>query len=187
MKKKIVFLILGLIFSAHAISAQQPESIDVKSYTIYKEANWTDAQFTLTATNSSGATVTYSGTGNYTIGSLMSCSPCNMPNTFSSNGFFSAVSFNWAFDSPVQFQIASVESAPIVLRPTVLRKKQRFNVDGAVAIRGRIEIRTPGGITAVDNDVNLTGNYSAEFLQNYFLDGRRVQYSKINYNLTRTQ
>jgi hypothetical protein len=188
MKKKMFFLTLALLLSTQMISAQQPEVIDVKTYTIYKEFSWSSAHFVMTAENSSGSLVTYSGTGNYTIGSLMNCSPCNMPNTFSSNGFFSesfGVSYNWAFDSPVQFRITSVEAEPIVLRPTILRKKRRFNVDGSVSVRGKIEIRAPGTILAVDNDVNLAGTYSAQFTPLNFLDGRKIQYTKINYTLNK--
>ena len=186
MKKRLVFLILGLLFSAQMISAQQPEVIDVKSYTIYKEANWTSAQFNMTAVNSSGSPVSYGGTGNYVIPALMSCSPCNLPNAFNTNGFFSSgagVSFNWAFDSPVQLIVTSVETEPIVLRPTISRKKQRIKTSGAVSVRGRLEIRSPAGLLAVDNDVNLAGTYSTEFIPLISLPGRKIMYTSISYTL----
>lgn len=190
MKKKIGFFTLALLFLTQMISAQQPETIDVKTYTIYKEANWTSAYFVLTAVNSSGETVTYSGAGNYIAYPMMSCSPCNMPNTFSSNGFFSesfGVSYNWAFDSSARLYVTSVETEPIVLSPTILRKRQKITKEGAVSVRGRFEVNVPGRIVAFDNDVNLTGTYSATFNQVNYLPGRKIFYTGISYNLKQAQ
>lgn len=188
MKIKVIFLILGLLFSAQMIRAQ-PEVIDVQSYEIHKKVYWTVAKFVMKARDSSGSLVEYVGTGNYLVSPLMSCNPCNLPNVFSSNGFFTepfGVTFVAGFDTPVQFHVTEVEAAPIVLRPTILRKKQLIVREGAVNVKGRIEVREQNTIIAVDNDVYLTGTYSAEFKPVNNADGRKISFAIINYYLSQT-
>lgn len=189
MKIKAFFLILGLLFSPTAVRAQ-PEVIDVKTYEIHKKIYWTVAKFVMTARDSSGTLVEYVGTGNYTVAPLMSCNSCSLPNVFSSNGFFTepfGVKFIAGFDTPVEFHVTSIEAEPIVLRPTILRKKSLIVREGAVSVKGRIEVKSAGVTIAVDNSVDLAGTYSAEFVPLSNADGRKIQFTIINYSLSQTQ
>lgn len=189
MKIKAFFIILGLLFLTSTIRAQ-PEVIDVISYEIHKKVYWTVAKFVVKARDSSGTLVEYVGTGNYTVNPLMNCNPCNLPNVFSSNGFFTepfGVKFIHGFDTPVEFHVTSIETEPIVLRPTILRKKQLIIREGAVSVKGRIEIKSADVTIAVDNSVDLAGTYSTEFTPLINADGRKIQFAIINYYLSQTQ
>lgn len=189
MKMKAIFFILGLLFSAQAICAQ-PEVIDVTSYEIHKKVYWTVAKFVMKARDSSGSIVEFVGTGNYMVSPLMSCNPCNMPNVFTSNGFFTepfGVRFIAGFETPVEFHVTSIEAEPIILRPTILRKKPLIVREGAVSVKGRIEVKSAGVTIAVDNSVDLAGTYSTEFTPVNNADGRKVSFAIINYFLTQTQ
>lgn len=186
MKKKIIFLALAYLLSAHIADAQKPEIIDVQSYEINRRVHWTTAKFIMKARNSNGQIVEYIGTGNYVVSPLLSCNPCNLPNTFSSNGFFSlpfGFRFIAGFDTPVDFHVTDVSAEPIILHPTILRKRQLIVRKGAVTVKGRIEVWSSGMLLAVDNSIDLSGSYSAEFVPVNNADGRKVAFSIISYTL----
>jgi hypothetical protein len=189
MKNRIIFFFCALLLSAQAFSAQAPQVIDVQSYEINKKVYWTVAKYIMLARDSSGAPIEFVGTGNYTVSPLMSCDPCSLPNVFSSNGFFTepyGFSFTAGFDTPVRFIVSEVDTEPIELRPTVLRKRRVIAREGAVRVKGRVEVRAGDTIVAVDNDVYLTGTYAAEFAAQNALDGRKIQFAIISYNLRQT-
>lgn len=168
------------------MAAQTPEAIDVQSCEINKRVHWTVAKYVMNARDASGALVEFVGTGNYTVSPLMSCNPCSLPSLFDSNGFFTepfGFSFVAAFDTPVRFYVTSVETEPIVLRPTILRKQRIINREGAVSVKGRVEVRAGDKVIAVDDTVELRGTYAAEFAQQNALDGRKMQFAIISYYL----
>jgi len=189
--KLFSFVILAATFLVGNFSAkaQQPVQIDVKSLTLFFQRSSSDGQFSMRTVNSSQTEVIYGGRGSYSL-PLFNCVPCHLPNSFSSNGFQrfltneqQGFAFLWGFDKLVYFYVSEVKSDLIVLRPTIRRKPQFFTLNGATEIRGRVEIRDTNGIVAVDNDVVLEGSYAVRFLNNNFLDGRKVEFSQINYTL----
>jgi hypothetical protein len=187
-KSKIYSLLIlaaAFWFSNFTVKAQQHSPIDIKSLTLSFKRNSTEGQFSLRAINSSQNEVVYAGQGGYSL-PLFNCVPCNLPNSFNSNGFQrgSGFQFSWGFDKLVYFYVSEVKSDVIVLRPTVRRKPRLFSFSGRTEIHGRVEIRdNTNTIVAFDNEVKLEGSYTVNFLNNNSLDGRKVEFSQISYSL----
>lgn len=59
-------------------------------------------------------------------------------------------------------------SDDLVLNPRLSRKKNPLVMKGQAMIQGKIEVMNNGIVVAVDNDVNLSGSYTAE-VWNYLL------------------
>ena len=114
------------------------------------------------------------------------------PATLNSNGFGSSVSISTApgggGDFRIRFYVTFADSSPIVLRPTILRKKSEIKIIGTTDVRGRVEVidqkTLPYRIIAIDNDIRLTGNYTAEFQQSHGGTRRTARYRSIVYDLT---
>lgn len=186
------FFLLTLIFVCGSTAfAQNPAQIDVQTLTVTMKRAWTDALFNVTASNSAQTEVLYGGVGSFAIFQLQECMPCKLPNTFTSNGFQIhgfGFSFRWQSESYANFYVTSIESDPVVLRPTIRRKPNTFSVNGKTRIRGRLEFRNINNIVVItDNDIVLEGSYTAKFSNNLNLDGRKVEFSEITYTLNQVK
>lgn len=180
-----------IVFIGTTAFAQQPEQIDIQSLKIVHVGF--ESEGTIIYRNSSHSLMTFRGWANYRLPFMNAVS--SLPNTLTSNGFgnFSLItsSSGGGGDYRFQFYLTSSESTPIILRPTILRKKRVITVNGATAIAGRVEVidqRTlPHRVIAVDNDFELKGNFQVEFTQNHAATQRSVTYQGITYNLVQTQ
>ncbi len=188
-KNSIVLAIIALflICSANStVSAQtNPEQIDVKSLRIVHYAN-IESFATITWLNSAQTFSSLDERTGYQLAFMNTV--IYFPATLNSNGFGSSVSVGFSgSDFRARFYVTSADSSPIVLRPTILRKKEVVKISGTTDVRGRVEVvdqRTlPYRVIAVDNDVRLTGNYTAEFTQGRPRAQRSVRYQSIVYDL----
>jgi len=193
-KHPLVSIVLALalvVLTALTSFAQQPEQIDIQSLKIVHGGIQTEA--TISYKNSAQSLVSFTGWANYSL--PYTSGGIRLPNTLSSNGFanFGIVSSapGGGGDYRLRFYLSSSESDPIVLRPTILRKRREIVATGTTIIRGRVEVidqRTlPNKIIAVDNNFELTGNFRAVFTQPHGGTQRFVIYQGIIYNLVQTQ
>lgn len=189
MTKSTIFILAVLVaafaFGNFSAAAQTPEQIEVKSLQITYRRFQTDTFFSLKTINAAKNEVEYSGVGSYSLG-LFNCTPCNFVATFNTNLFArpDAFAFRWGFDKFVNFYLTETASAPVVLRPTISRRRKTFSVKGASKIKGRVEITNERGVViAEDKNVQLDGGYTVDFFQNSLHDGRKVEFSEIRYSL----
>lgn len=165
-RRSAAFALFLICLAGLDASAQQPEQIDVVSLRI-SHNNSVDSEAKITYRNSAQSLITIYGS----VGNVV---PYATPNVF--GRILSTVSFinagNVETGPTVQFRfiLTAVESEPIILRPTILRRKRYFTLGGATVLRGRLEVfdRNPNvyRVVAVDDDFELKGFYKAGFFQN---------------------
>ncbi len=178
-----ILFIFG-VFTIGTSAASVPDQIDVRSMHITYSANASDAWVNLTAHRTNGLQVVYGGLGSVGLSHLNACYPCQIPSTFSSNGFQAGLQFNWGMDKTAYFFIDSATSDPIVVSPRYTWKRRNIAIGGRTLLHGRIEIRDQNTIIAIDPDVTLNGNFSAQFFQTDLSTMRRaIQFTQIDYEL----
>ena len=158
-----------LIFISIECPAQTPVSINVTSLTINKPyilmPQMAMAVEGLPAPLQSPIT----GYGGGLIFSLEGCRPCFLGATFSTsfNSESSFYGFNisgYGDNKRVKFTLTS--NSPAVTLPPSLRLKNRFVSRTVPAvIKGKIEIYEGNTLLAIDDEVDLSGTVTAEFVQ----------------------
>lgn len=186
--KKISLLsaILLTAFLHLGAPAQQVEQIDVKSLRIFHSGNEFEAS--VTYVNAAQNTVTFNGWTNFGLSFINGTA--KIPLVLNTDGFdnFGIVSSapGGGGDFRFRFYVSASDSAPIALRPWILRKRNPLVLTGAAAVRARVELvdqRTlPSKVIAADTDIVLTGGYRAEFTQCAACAVRTARYQSIDFN-----
>ncbi len=190
MKKNLlivnVAIVLIFLVASNIPAQTAPERIDVVSLQV-SYVNLIDPEVKIIYRNSAQSLITGYGFiadtvpyhGTYPLGTILNS------NSFGNFGSVE-VGTNFFF----RFTLTSSESDPIVLRPTILRKKRFFILRGSTVLRGKMEIidrrPNPDQIIAVDEDFELSGNYAAEFYQSRNGNQRTATYSSLIYALDTT-
>ncbi|MDQ3798658.1 MAG: hypothetical protein M3384_04350 [Acidobacteriota bacterium] len=188
---------IALFNVAAFAQANEPAKIEIKSLMIRKIFQRTPEGF-LTYRTMQGADVTFAGRASQVRLPYMDSSSFPFPASLTTvlsefDRIYESKSSGETFLPHVRFYIDSMESEPINLRPTILRKRDEITVTGKVRMRGKAEIyeeRIPGVPwlpVAADDDFDLVGTYTASFRQFAARDRRAVLFQFITYNLTQAQ
>ena len=183
---RLIMLALFLVCSANLrVSAQQPpEQIDVVSLRI-SHNDMIDSEAKITYRNSAQSLITAYGF----IGNVLPNGSYSFGTTLSTISFTNVGNVETGVFIRFRFILTAVESEPIIIRPTVARKKRYFTLGGATVLRGRLEVfdTNPNhyGLIAVDNDFELKGYYKAGLFQNFGVQ-RTAKLDSLMYELNQT-
>lgn len=177
---KHIFIIGGfiLLFCSNLFSQ---EVIDVKTMIISQNAGTGTTSFNLTTANSSNQQVVYSSGDSSALSTYAAfdCNPCNLSSILSTNGFGKG-GFRANLGQNSGQVIVTFSNPPssdnIVLRPTLTRRKNSLQFQGSTQLSiSKIEVTNMNGqVIAIDNDVILTGAFTANFWQNGSAYSRRT-------------
>lgn len=170
-----------------AVTQAAPLRIDIQSVTIEAKSNWLQPTVSIVALDEAGNQVTYGGAGSFVV-SLVGLGPVPLPRTVSTNflhgnqvGYGSVT--RWAY-----FTLTEGHSDPITLYPTTPRKPETFIRTGAAGCRGKFEYYVEfQGLVAYDDDVVLEGSYQAFLSNRNYMDGRKIELTRMLYVLTKPE
>lgn len=177
MTKKVLFCSIFLFavvmsISVNAIFAGEPVPFEVTSITIYKQRNLY-ARFDMKATGLPPAYQSpLTGGGDGIISTLENCAPCFLKKTFRTEfgsdeppNFFSGFKpSGYSANHYVKF-FARGTSPDITLSRAIRPNIGLVRLVVPARIKGRIEIVDGNTLIAFDDDVDLPGTLSTEFLQ----------------------
>lgn len=176
----IIFMLTVLCFGSLA-SAQAPKRIDIRSVTIEHRVNWDTSIVLIKAVDEDGIELTYGGQANYIL-NLYECRPCSMPTSFGTNNF-NNFQLDFGQDTHGNFSLLTGQSDLLTIPATILRKPATFSRTGAASFQAKFAYSDLHGLLAYDDDVELSGTYTAEFGHVPIYDGHRISFHKIFYDL----
>jgi hypothetical protein len=187
---RIISLVFAvLIFVSLVARAQTPVEIDVTSLTISKVY----LQRPYASLSATGLPAPFesavAGWGNGTIAPLEYCNPCllgdSLATTFNQNTAF--WSFSLGGEKSLRLYLTGT-SPDVVLAPRIRLKNKNFSLDVPAEAVGKVSIYDGSTLLAYDDEVNLSGTLTTEFLQyrlpgvNY--DRRGFGFRKLTFSYT---
>lgn len=177
MRFRIIAATILLPFLCVSTFAQTPVPFGVTAITVTKQSTGNQDGFYVMYATSLPAPFKspVTGWGETLLMEFENCRPCFLRSTFlTSFGSDGPPRFVAGFypngsngNTRVRFIMAGT-SDDLVLNPRLSRKKNPLVMKGQAMIQGKIEVMNNGIVVAVDNDVNLSGSYTAE-VWNYLL------------------
>lgn len=182
MKRLLILTAFIILTFGIELNAQKPATIDVLSMKITYDSQFPEPVTSLVTVDPMLVETVYTGRGGPGL-AVAACEPCHLPNQFASS--FGNFGFRWSsnIDNVVGFNIKKIVSDEIILYPMTPRKPEFFTVTGNTTIIGNIEVRDASGIIAADDEVELTGSFTARFRNENHLDGRKVTLKEIVYTV----
>ncbi|MEO6390838.1 MAG: hypothetical protein ABIP75_03240 [Pyrinomonadaceae bacterium] len=179
-----LFIVLGIFaLSADRLAAGTPVRVDVQSMSILFQRSSGEPYYRVYAVDEMGTPVTFGGWGNYVL-DFTNGEPFSIPNTFSTDRFDTFSMTFGLVNSYGQFTVFSGHSDPLRLWPTnTPRKSATFSRTGNVGFHASFHYSTELGYEAFDDDVVLEGNYQVDLVPVNWLSGRKIQYTRLYFDL----